>query len=75
MKRFIVNLAVWHGDIRTNHEVVITQPRSKPASRWRGGRYGRRVGPGCLAALGIAVVATQTENDAVQNMVCWRAMR
>jgi len=27
MNRFIVNLGVWHDDIRTNHEVVFTQPR------------------------------------------------
>jgi hypothetical protein len=33
MKRFIVNLAVWHDDIRTNHGGVFTQPRPKPARR------------------------------------------
>jgi hypothetical protein len=34
MKRFIVILAVWHDDIRTNHEVVFTQPRPA-AAKWR----------------------------------------
>jgi hypothetical protein len=31
-----VNLAVWHDDIRTNHEGVFTQPRSEADARCDG---------------------------------------